>query len=347
MMRARIRLTRLYHTCETSGPRGFTLAEIAVATVIFFMIVGVAYFFLNTYTTKMRKTECDDMLKMETESVMKAVMKDISSILDFKKDADGSYRLMICLRDESLEEVHYSLEEQENGTKVINRVFKGVSNKVAESIHEFDITYEEASYKIDVTVSTIGIPVGSEEVRTHKLTRTAYIRERLLASRQRFWVSHNRTDAWEASGEITLAQDLEDMADQFSANIEGIIAQGEASFRQAVNGLQQNIEELRSSSIPGIDRGLKEMYRNVRWSVADLAGRGMRSVAERLGRKAAAAVGIDDLNGVMQEVRSYGNNKLNDVANAIDGKIKSLQAVDELEEQHEQLRNAGRGQGWE
>lgn len=329
------------------GSRGFTLAEIAVASLIFFMIVGVAYYFLNSYTRKMRKIECDDMLKMEAEALLETVMKDISSVIDFKPEADGSYLMLIRLRDENIEEVHYSIEEQPNGTMVVSRAFMGTSKEVAGNIHEFGISYEEASFKIDVTVAAIGIPVGSTQVRTHRLTRAAYLRERLLASRQRYWVSHNRTEAWETSGGITLAQDLENMADQFSSNIEGIIAGGEASFRQAVNGLQQNIEEMKNTSIPGIDRGLKEVYRNIGWSVADLAGRGMRSVARRLGRQAAAAVGIDDLNGVIREARSYGGSKLNDVVQAVEGKIKSLQAIEELESQLEGLRAAGREQGWE
>ncbi len=334
--------------------RGFSLPEVLIGTVIFAMIVGTAYFFLSSSMKKTRIVECEQMLKNEAESVMRTVMKDVSSliappILDEGNADNFSYTLPILLKDETVVNVEYRAVREEKGTLRITRTFRDDTGRVAENVEEFIITFDPASFKIDVSVTTVGVPAGATDVRTHRLAQSAFMKQEVLASRAKFWVSHNRDGALATEGGITLAQDLESIAERFEENIEQIIAEGEASYRRAVTDLQGSLNELKNQSIPDLNKGLNKFYKQFSNSIFKPAERKARRYARDLGNRAKQTLKIDELKAIKAEAeRKAGQSKreLKDLANAIEGKIKTIEAMGDVQKQIDGLKDKAREKGW-
>lgn len=334
--------------------RGFSLPEVLIGTVIFAMIVGTAYFFLSSSMKKTRIVECEQMLKQEAESVMRTVMKDVSSLIsppipDEGNPDDFSYTLPILLKDETAVGVVYRAQREEKGTLRVTRKFRDDTGRVAENVEDFTIVFDPATFKIDVSVTTVGVPAGSDDIRTHRLVQSAFMKQEVLASRAKFWVSHNRDDALATEGGITLAQDLEAIGDRFEDNIEQIIAEGEASFRQAVTDLQGSLNELKNQSIPDLNKGLNKFYKQFSNSIFKPAERKARRYAKEIGDRAKKTLKIDELKALKAEAeRKAGQSKraLKDLGNAIDGKIKTIQAMGDLEKQIDSLKDKAKEKGW-
>ncbi len=334
--------------------RGFSLAEILVGTAVFAMVVVGAYYFLNHALKSTKVAEMDQMVKREAEAVMRALMKDVAQLIEppmiDESDPDQySYTLPTLLRNEEEVLVVYTAAREEKGTLEITRNFKGTMSRVGMNIDEFSLSYDPDSFRIDVAVSAVGVPVGFKEIRVHRLTQCSYLKQEVLASRQRYWVSHNRTDAFESSGEITLKKGLENIADQFESNIDQIIAEGKESYKKAVGDLQKSFNELQKKSIPDLNKGLNKFYKGIRAGIFDSVKRKARGYAKTLGKKAAQTLNINELKALKNQAEQKARETkkdLNDLANAIEGKIKTIEAMGDLKTQLKKLKDKAKEKGW-